>query len=77
MDTMTLDVNVVLADLPSRISAYTVANPDFSYTVVLNSRLNHERQMLAYVHEMDHIKNGDYDRRCSVDLIECYAHALT
>lgn len=74
---MTLDVNVVLSDLPPRISAYTVANPDFSYTIVVNARLNHERQMQAYVHEMDHIKNGDYDRRCSVDLIECYAHALT
>ena len=77
MDTMILDVNVVLADLPSRISAYTVANPDFSYTVVLNSRLNYERQQTAYAHEINHIKNGDYDRRCSADLIECYAHALT
>ena len=74
---MTLDVNVVLADLPGTISAYTVANPDFSYTVVLNSRLNYERQQKAYRHELNHIKNGDYDRRCSVDLIECYAHALT
>ena len=74
---MTLDVNVVLADLPSRISAYTVANPDLSYTVVLNSRLNHERQMESYAHEMFHIENGDYDRKGSVDLIECYAHAST
>lgn len=74
---MTLDVNVVLADLPGTISAYTVANPDFSYTIVVNARLNYERQMLAYVHEIDHIKNGDYDRKGSVDLIECYAHAST
>lgn len=74
---MTLDVNVVLADLPGTISAYTVANPDFSYTVVLNSRLNYERQQKAYKHEIDHIENGDYDKKCSVDLLECYAHALT
>lgn len=73
---MTLDVNVILADLPSRISAYTVANPDLSYTIVLNSRLNHERQLLAYHHEMMHIENGDYDKKCSADLIECYAHSL-
>ena len=74
---MTLDVNVVLADLPGTISAYTVANPDLSYTIVLNSRLNHERQLQAYGHEINHIKNGDYDRKVSADLIECYAHALT
>lgn len=74
---MTLDVNVVLADMPGTISAYTVANPDFSYTIVLNSRLNHERQRRAYNHEMFHIENGDYDKRCSSDLLECYAHALT
>ena len=53
---MTLDVNVVLADLPGTISAYTVANPDFSYTVVLNSRLNYERQQKAYRHEINHIE---------------------
>lgn len=74
---MILDVNVVLADLPGTISAYTVANPDLSYTIVLNSRLNYERQQKAYQHEINHIKNGDYDRKCSVDLLECYAHALT
>lgn len=74
---MTLDVNVVLADMPGTIAAYSVANPDLSYTIVVNSRLNHERQMMAYTHEMNHIKNGDYDRKGSVDLIECYAHAST
>lgn len=74
MFTMTLDVNVVLADMPGTISAYTVPNPDFSYTIVLNSRLTRERQMQAYAHEMIHINNGDYDKKCPVDLIECYAH---
>lgn len=74
---MTLDVNVILADMPTSIPAYTVANPDLSYTIVINSRLNYERQQKGYQHEIDHIKNGDYDRKCSVDIIECYAHALT
>lgn len=72
---MTQDVNTVLADLPCSIAAYTIANADMSYTVVLNSRLNYERQLLAYHHELKHIENGDYDKRCSVDLIEFYAHA--
>ena len=72
---MIQDVNTVLADMPCSIAAYTVVNADMSYTVVLNSRLNYERQLLAYHHELKHIENGDYDKRCSVDLIEFYAHA--
>lgn len=71
---MTQDVNVILVDMPSRISAYTVCNIDFSYTVVLNSRLSYEKQLNAYHHEMNHIENGDYDKQSSADLIECYTH---
>lgn len=74
---MTVDVNVILADMPSRIPAYSIANTDLSYTIVLNSKLNHERQLLAYHHEINHIENGDYDKKCPADIIECYAHSLT
>ena len=73
---MTQDINVLLADMPGTIGAYTVSNADLSYTIVLNSRLSYERQLLAYHHEMKHIENGDYDKKCNVDLIECYAHAV-
>lgn len=73
---MTLDVNVIFADMPGTISAYSVSNPDLSYTIVINSRLTRERQLMAYHHEMRHIENGDYERKCSADLIECYAHSL-
>lgn len=73
---MTQDINVLLADMPGTIGAYTVFNADMSYTIVLNARLNHERQLLAYHHEMKHIENGDYEKKCHVDLIECYAHAV-
>ena len=72
---MIQDVNTILANMPGTIGGYTVCNADTSYTIVLNARLNYERQLQAYHHEMLHIENGDYDKRCSVDLIECYAHA--
>lgn len=74
---MTLDVNIMLADLPCSIKGYTVANPDLSYTIVLNSRLSFEQQHKTAEHERYHIENGDYDRRVTIDLLECYAHALT
>lgn len=72
---MTQDVNTILADMPGSIGGYTICNPDTTYTIVLNARLSYERQLLAYHHEMKHIENGDYAKRCSADLIECYAHA--
>jgi len=71
---MTQDVNVVLLDLPGTIDGYTLANADTSYTIVINSRLNRERQLMAYQHEICHIQGGDYDKRCSVDLIEGFVH---
>lgn len=73
---MTPDVNTILLSLPGTIAGYTIANADTSYTIVLNARLNYERQLKAYHHEMEHIKNGDYDKKCSVDLIEGYAHSI-
>lgn len=72
---MMQNVNTVLLDLPGSISAYTISNMDMSYTIVLNARLNNERQLAAYNHEINHIKNGDYDKKCSIDYIEQRAHA--
>lgn len=74
---MTADVNVVLADMPATIPGYSIANPDASYTIVINSRLNHEQQEQAYDHELFHIKNGDHNKQTNADALECYAHALT
>ena len=71
---MLQNINTILVDMPSRIRAYTVANKDLSYTIVINSRLNHETQMKAYQHELNHIQNGDYEKKCSSDLIEFFAH---
>ena len=67
------DVNTQLADLPTSISAYVVSNPDGSYTIILNARLTWERKRQAYLHELNHIKNGDYERK-SADKIEMFAH---
>lgn len=67
------DVNVIEANLPTSISAYVSANPDGTHTIVLNARLTWERKRQAYLHELNHIKNGDYERK-SADRIEMFAH---
>ena len=71
---MTLDANTVLINMPHSIKAYTVANNDMTYTIVINARLNHESMLAAYKHEIDHILNNDFDKKCSANLIEFYAH---
>ena len=71
---MTPDVNCCMADLPTTIPAFVVANTDCSYTIVLNARHSREQHLKSYAHEMDHIMNGDYEKKYSVDLIEFWAH---
>ena len=68
------DIFVKLIALPHSIRSYVVLNKDQSYTIVLNSKLSHEQNMISYWHEIEHIKNGDYDKKCSVDMIELFAH---
>ena len=69
-----MDIHSVLATLPYSIKAYVVANPDMNFTIVLNDVLSFEQNRKSYLHEYAHIINGDYDRKCSVDMIEIGAH---
>lgn len=67
------NIRTVLVDMPTTISAYTILSDDF-YTVIINSRMTKEKQIEAYTHELMHIQNGDFDKKCSASLIEFYAH---
>lgn len=66
--------NTIYCALPTTIRSYVVANNDFTYTIVLNSKLSHEQNLLSYKHELFHIMNGDYEKKCDVDIIEFNAH---
>ena len=67
------NINVILYDMPARIKAYTV-KMDEQYTICLNSRLTHTQNQISFQHEIEHIRNGDYDLKCGADLIECFSH---
>ena len=71
---MTPDVNCCMADMPTTIPAFVVSNADDSYTIVLNTRHSREQHLKSYAHEYHHIINGDYEKKCSADLIELWAH---
>lgn len=68
------DIFTKYVNLPCSIRAYVVQSPDGSYTIVINSRLTREAQLAAYAHEFRHIQEKDFDKDCSVDMIEYYTH---
>lgn len=49
------------------------ANSDGSYTIFLNARLSHERQLEAYAHALRHIQENDFEKE-NADQIEVKAH---
>ncbi len=67
------NIRVYQVEMPARIKAYTVKKDGF-YTILINSILAREQQLKEYDHEYKHIINGDFDKTCSVDMIEIYAH---
>lgn len=68
------NVFVNLTELPTTVRSFVVAHADETYTIVLNSRLSHEQNLISYRHELNHIRNGDYEKKCAVDMIEVIAH---
>ena len=72
-----ITTNVIYADMPATIKAYTVNNQDDSFTIVLNSRLSREQHLKSYHHELTHIEHGDYERQCKeVNIVEIFAHKM-
>lgn len=70
------NINVVYIDLPCTINSFTVSNADMSYTIVLNSKKSHQQNLQAYLHEYRHILDGDFEKKCSADMIEIMAHQI-
>lgn len=68
-----MDANVIYADMPTAIKAYTVSCPDDTYTIVLNSRHSYEQLRKSYDHELMHIENGDFEKE-NADAVESTSH---
>ena len=72
-----MEIQTMLIDIPSRIHGFTVDNSvdgEPNYVIFLNSRLNDEMQRMAYEHELEHIKNNDFDSMLSVSILEKMRH---
>lgn len=68
-----MDINTQVIDMDVLVGEQVVKNKDDSYTIFLNARLSYERQLAAYWHAINHIKNGDFDKG-NADIIEQKAH---
>ena len=66
---LTEDIGVRFVDMDTGIEEQVLYNSDLSFTILINSRLNWERQMIAYHHALEHIMNKDFDKVCA-DSIE-------
>lgn len=69
-----MNIRTILVDMPLSVKGYTVADSEGFYTIVLNQKLTREQNLLTYVHELGHIKNGDFDSLETVEIIEMLAH---
>lgn len=67
------DVYTRLMNLPPRVRGFSRKNEDLSYTVVINSCLCKEVQQETYLHEIEHIKNGDF-QETAVGEVELLRH---
>lgn len=66
------DVFVYVIDLPFGVNE--VVTPCLEgYTVYINARLDHEKQLKAYRHALWHIENNDFEKY-DVQAIEAEAH---
>ena len=70
---MKLVINTRLIDMDVLVGEQIIKNSDDSYTILLNARLSHERQLECYKHALLHINNEDFEKD-NADVIEFNAH---
>lgn len=72
------DYRVVIRKCPPRVKAFTVKNrAEDYYTLVIDSDLDEDGRLSAYMHELRHIENDDFDRDRIADVAELIAHGIT
>lgn len=67
------EIYVEYHDLPTTIRGFSRETSE-GYVIVINSRMSSDMQLRAYKHELEHIKNDDFNSHKSVDVIEALRH---
>lgn len=61
-------IGVFFMDMDTAVEEEVHSNEDASFTIIINSRLNWERQMKAYHHALAHIINDDFSKEYADDI---------
>lgn len=69
-------MRIIYVDMPTTLKAYTMYDGLGFYTVYINSRLSVEQNVKSFIHEVFHIKNGDYELTNDVQIIENVSHCI-
>lgn len=69
-----VDYQVRLIEFHGLAKEAVVPNEDGSYTIFIESTLSREEQQQKFLHAMAHIYNQDFEKECSVNLLESEAH---
>ena len=59
-------VIIRIIDLPYGVDGLTVKDSNDDFNIYLNARLSGDAQAIAFRHEVEHIRNGDFYREESV-----------
>lgn len=62
-------------DLPPKTHEMVCPNPDGTYTILIDAKLNYIMQMESFNHALKHIQDGDFEK-CDVQEIEADAHGI-
>lgn len=65
---LTEAIGVYFLNMDTGIDEQVVFNPDGSFTIFINARLTHERQMQAYQHALLHIMEHDFEKESADDI---------
>ena len=70
-----VDYQVHLIEFHGSATEAVVPNEDGTYTIFIESTLSREQQQQKFLHAMAHIYNKDFEKECSVNLLEQEAHS--
>ena len=63
-------VQTIIMTLPPQVEAFVHKNSDGSFTIFVDADLDREHQQRAWLHEIEHIENGDFDNEETIDAVE-------
>lgn len=70
-----LNIRTEYVSLPASVKGFTVQFDDESFGVFLNRCLSYEQNKKTFMHELDHIRSGDFESENNAGSIENLRHS--